>query len=219
MCGRFAIHAGEKEIIDHFHLKQGFSMRARYNLAPTQTIPIICEMGGAIEFARWGFLASWVKAEGDQIPLGHINARFESLAEKPSFRHAFKNQRCLIPASGYFEWLTVANKKHPYYVYLRAKPLIAFAGIWSFWKMPNGEMLRTCAIITMAATGPLQKFHERMPVIISPDNYALWLQRTNNQTKLEQMFVLPTQENVGIHAVSSRMSNPQFEGIECIKSL
>lgn len=219
MCGRFAIHASEEEIIHHFHLKQGFSMRARYNLAPSQIIPIICQGSVSVEFARWGFLPTWAKAEDHQIPPGHINARLETLAEKPSFRDAFKNQRCLIPASGYFEWLATANKKQPYYIYLRQKPLIAFAGIWSFWKTSSGEMLRTCAVITMASEGPLQKFHERMPVIISPDNYALWLKGTNNQTKLEEMFILPSVENIGIHAVSSRMSHPQFEGIECIKSL
>lgn len=218
MCGRFALKANENEIISHFHLKQGFFMRARYNLAPTQTILIISKWGTTVEFSRWGFIPFWAKSEENQLPSGHINARLESVSEKPTFKAAFKNQRCLIPASGYFEWRTIAGKKQPYYVYLKQIPLIAFAGIWSSWRSAQGEMINTCAIMTTSATPALQKLHERMPVIVAKEHYRVWLEGSSDET-LEKWFIYPTAEMVGVHAVSQRMSNPRFEGVECIQSL
>jgi len=203
MCGRFALHASEAEIVSHFHLKTGFSMRPRYNIAPTQTIPII-RIDGEIEFFRWGFIPSWA-------PSDHINAKWETLSEKPTFKTAFKQQRCLIPASGYYEWKTFSGKKQPYYIYLKKEPLFAYAGIWS--------STESCAIITTQAPDFLQKIHERMPLIISSDKYALWLSSENRREVLETMGYGLTPEKVGIHPVTSRMGNPRFEGIECINSL
>jgi putative SOS response-associated peptidase YedK len=216
MCGRFALHASEEEILSHFHLKQGFSMRSRYNLCPTQTIPIICQWGQTIEFARWGFIPSWTKS--DVIPAGHINARLETLFEKPSFKTAIKQQRCLIPASGYYEWQHFAGKKQPYYIHLQTG-LFAFAGIWSNWRAQNGDVILSCAIITTIAQEPMQKLHERMPVILAPDQYKSWLIDDLKPDDLAAKFLSQSVDNVRIYAVSQRMSHPQFEGIECIKPL
>ncbi len=218
MCGRFALYASEQEIVSHFHLKRGFCMQPRYNIAPTQTIPVVMNYGQQIEFCRWGFIPAWHQKQYE-IPTGHMNARWESLSEKPTFKHAFSAQRCLIPASSYYEWKTINSRKQPFSVQLAQQPLFAFAGLWSVWQSENSEMIISCAIITIQAPTFLQKLHERMPVIISPENYSSWLAKENRVKDFSPHFLVLQQENVKIFPVSSRMNHPQFEGKECIQSL
>ncbi len=219
MCGRFALHATEQEITAHFQTKAGLMMKPRFNIAPSQTIPVILDWQSTIEFSRWGFIAPWVKAVDNQIPAGHINARFESLLEKPTFKEAIQKRRCLIPASGYFEWRTFGKKKQPYYLVVKNTPLIAFAGIWSMWRQPTGEEIRTCAIITHNATGDLLSLHERMPLIIAKEDYKNWLAKDYDFIDLAKALVQIPAENIGIKPVSPSMNNPKFEGIDCIRSL
>lgn len=218
MCGRYALFATEQEIISHFNLKRGFCMQPRYNIAPTQTIPIIMGKAQQIDFARWGFVPSWQKKQED-TPAGHINARFETLLEKPTFKQAFLQQRCLIPASGYFEWKEINKRKQPFFVQLGEQPLFAFAGLWSAWQSSKGEMIMSCAIITTSAPPFLQRLHERMPVILSPENHAFWLAKENKINDIAPLLAAMQPENVKIFPVSTRMSHPQFEGIECVRSL
>lgn len=218
MCGRFALYADEHEIVSHFHLKRGFFMNPRYNIAPTQTIPYIMAKAEQIDFARWGFIPSWQK-KAIEVPQGHINARFETLIEKPTFKQAFLQQRCLIPASGYYEWKLIQNKKQPFYIRITDHPLFAFAGLWSAWQSGSGEILTSCAIVTMEAPLFLRRLHERMPVILSPEQYSFWLAKENKVTAIDPLLVAMQPENVKIIPVTSRMSNPQFEGKECVQSL
>lgn len=216
MCGRYALHATMDDILLHFQLKIGFSMRSRFNITPNETVPIIMQWGKQIEFARWGYIPSWAKS--DNIPVGHINIRLESAAQKPSFKKAFFTQRCLIPASGYFEWRTFSNKKQPYYLKIRHLPLFAFAGLWSIWRTPSGENLLNFGIITQNAPEFLTTLHQRIPVIISPDHYRVWLE--NDKTpEIDDCFLKLTEENVCFHAVTPRMNHPRFEGQECIQLL
>lgn len=217
MCGRYALFATEQEIVSHFNLKSGFCMQPRYNIAPTQTIPVIMNQK-QVDFCRWGFVPTWQKKQVE-TPVGHINARFETLAEKPTFKQAFSQQRCLIPASGYFEWKLINNKKQPFFVQLVEQPLFAFAGLWSTWQSSAGEMIMSCAIITICAPPFLQKLHERMPVIVSPENYSVWLAKENRPSEISSLFAAIAPENVKMIPVSTRMSHPQFEGKECVRSL
>jgi putative SOS response-associated peptidase YedK len=217
MCGRFALYATEQEIVSHFNLKRGFCMLPRYNIAPTQTIPVIINQT-QVEFCRWGFVPTWQKKHVE-TPAGHINARFETLTEKPTFKQAFAQQRCLIPASGYFEWKLINNKKQPFFVQLSDQPLFAFAGLWSNWQTSSGEMIMSCAIITIGAPLFLQKLHERMPVILSPENYSFWLAKENKINDITPLLAAMQPENVKMIPVSTRMSHPQFEGKECVRSL
>ncbi|MGD9592134.1 MAG: SOS response-associated peptidase [Candidatus Berkiella sp.] len=219
MCGRFALHASQDEIVSHFQTKGGFVMKPRYNIAPTQIIPIIQDWQSTIEFARWGFLAPWTKAQDDHILTGHINARLESILEKPTFKEAIQKRRCLIPASGYFEWRTIGKKKQPYYLVVKNNPLIAFAGIWSSWRAQSGEEVRTCAIITHNATGELLSLHERMPLIIAKEDYQHWLAKDYDFKDLVKALVHIPSENIGIKPVSPSMNNPRVEGIDCIRPL
>jgi putative SOS response-associated peptidase YedK len=219
MCGRYALHANEEEIMSHFHLHRGFAMHPRYNISPGQMLPIICQYATQVEFSRWGFVPSWTSAIDGQIPIGHRNARIESLSEKPTFKEAFKKQRCLIPASGYYEWRTYHGQKQPYYISLKNQPLIAFAGIWSLWRNGLGEEVLTTAMITTQALSELKALHERMPIIIAKQHYQNWLAKEYDLENLTKILVNPTAENFAVKAVSPRMSNPKFEGVECIQSL
>lgn len=194
-------------------------MKPRYNIAPTQTIPVILDWQSSVEFARWGFIASWVKTTDNQIPPGHINARLESLLEKPTFKEAALKRRCLIPASGYFEWRTFGSKKQPYYLFVKNEPLVAFAGIWSLWRSNTGEEVRTCAIITQGANEELRSLHERMPLIITKEDYQNWLAKDYEFSDLAKALVQIPAENIGIKPVTPSMNNPRFEGIDCIRSL
>ncbi len=218
MCGRFALDATEHEIVSHFHLKRGFFMNPRFNIAPTQTIPYINNKAEQIDFARWGFIPSWQK-KTVEMPQGHINARFETLLEKPTFKQAFLQQRCLIPATGYYEWKLIQNKKQPFFVRIVDQPLFAFAGLCSTWQSGSGEMIISCAIITVESPPFLQRLHERMPVILSPEHYSFWLAKENKVAAIAPLIVKMQPENVKIIPVTTRMSHPQFEGKECVQSL
>jgi putative SOS response-associated peptidase YedK len=218
MCGRFALYADEAEIVAHFQLKSGFIMRPRYNIAPSQMIPVITTLGKQIEFCRWGFVPYWAKDEV-MAKTGHINARSETLAEKPTFKDAFKNHRCLIPASGYFEWRLIAGKKQPYYISIKETTLFSFAGIWSTWQAPNGESQTTCAIITAPATGVLQKVHDRMPILIHAEYYEKWLSSKTPLSEIKDLLSQQKSPEFMIHPVSKSMGDPKIEGMSCIRAL
>ncbi len=218
MCGRFALHATQVEISTHFKSKGNFVMAPRYNIAPTQMLPVIVSWHSQIEFCRWGFIPSWIKAQNEEIPPGFINARLETLLEKPSFKDAIIHRRCLIPASGYYEWRQFGEKKQPYYVYIKNKPLIAIAGIWSFWQSSAG-IIRTCAVITTSAYGDFLKLHERMPLIVPESQFENWLAKGYDFRDLAKTLQEIPPENIGIKPVSPKMNHPQFDGIECIRAL
>lgn len=209
MCGRFALNATESALKSHFHLTSGLALKPRYNIAPSTPVPIIKTEGNGVDFARWGFIPSWYK-EISPSTKGHINARIETLLEKPTFKSAFLKHRCLIPATGYFEWRHFGEKKQPYYVTLKNQPIFAFAGIWSSWE--------TCAIITMEAPDFLQTLHERVPAIVSPEHYKTWLQPTPLK-EVTPYLLSVAQEAVSVYAVSPRMNNPQFDDRLCIQPL
>jgi len=217
MCGRFALYSTEDTIVSHFRLRQGFAMRARYNIAPSQTIPVITAEG--VLFSRWGYIPSWAKTTDEGILSGFINARFETLTEKVAFKKAYQYQRCLFPANGYYEWREIAGKKQPFYIYCASAPLIALAGIWSLWRTPQGESIITAAIITAPAAPFLQPIHARAPVIVKPSHYTQWLLQKPVDFSLSTIAMDLDPSALRAHAVSSRMNHPQFDALECIRSL
>ncbi len=147
----------------------------RYNVAPTQPVPIVRLVDGRREFAlvRWGLIPPWVKDPRQFTPL--IIARGESVNEKPAFRNAMRRRRCLFPADGFYEWKNEGGRRRPYCVRPKTGEPIAFAGLWETWMGPNGEEMETAAIVTTAANPELASLHERMPVIVPPDAFDLWL--------------------------------------------
>ncbi|MBE2182163.1 MAG: SOS response-associated peptidase [Anaerolineae bacterium] len=176
MCGRFVIAADANVIQQAFDLESiPADFSPRYNIAPTQLAPVITnEHPDQLVMYRWGLIPSWAK----EISIGAkmINARAEGIDEKPSFRAAFKRRRCLVPATGFYEWQACEDGKHPMYIQLKQQSLFAMAGLWEVWRDGEGRDLRTFTIITTSANSFMKNIHDRMPVILHRDDYAVWLQ-------------------------------------------
>ena len=224
MCGRFTQTNKPKEIEKEFSVKVSDKtfFKPRYNIAPTQIIPAVLESGGEriINQLRWGLLPSWAK--DDSIGRKLINARAETLSEKPSFRNAFRSRRCIIPASGFYEWQKVVKgAKQPFYFYLKEKEIFGFAGLWEEWlDKESGELLETCTIITTEANRVLEPVHERMPVILKPKDYEQWLDEKQNDTdKLQKLLAPYPAKEMTAHAVSRAVNVPSNDSPELINSL
>ncbi len=175
MCGRYVLISNPKAIRRLFGYYKQPNFPARYNIAPTQPIAIVRLVNGSREFAlvRWGFLPSWAKDPKAFSLL--INARGETVLDKPAYTNAMKRRRCLIPADGFYEWQAAGGRKQPYFIRDKAGAPLAFAGLWETWTGPNGEELDTAAIVTTGANRVLSPLHERMPVILPPEAFDAWL--------------------------------------------
>jgi len=177
VCGRYELHSNPAAIALAFGLAHAPSVRPRYNVAPMQEVPIVrVSASGARELVavRWGLVPRWAKdpAIGSKM----INARGETVATKPSFRTAFRRHRCLIPANGFYEWMPAADgRKQPVLIAMKDGDVFAFAGLYERWLTGDGAPLDSCAILTTDANELLRAVHDRMPVIVPPDQYARWL--------------------------------------------
>ncbi len=196
MCGRFILISPPELLRVNFQYEEHPNFPPRYNIAPTQPIAIARMADGKRHFAlvRWGLLPSWVKDPGTFSLL--INARGESVCDKPAFRAAMKYRRCLIPADGFYEWKTVGSRKQPYYVRPKSGEPLAFAGLWETWTGPNGEELETAAIITTNANDALSDIHHRMPVIVPPEAFNLWLDCTKVDAKTAETIIKPAPDDL-----------------------
>jgi len=195
MCGRYAITSAPEAIRALFRYPEQSNFPPRYNVAPTQPIPIVRLHEGKRRFAlmRWGLLPSWVKDPKTFALL--VNARGESVIDKPAFRAAMKYRRCLIPADGFYEWKPVAGRKQPYYVRLKSGAPMALAGLWETWTGPNGEELDTAAIVTTRANRLLAPIHDRMPVIVPPEAFDLWLNCSEVDAETAAALIAPAPED------------------------
>jgi len=189
MCGRFALKETPRQLAEHFHLAGGFDFLPSWNIAPSSSIcSIVADDAGSRHprLMRWGLIPSWAKDAtiGNKL----VNARGETIAEKPSFRAAFKSRRCLIPASGFYEWKAEGKYKQPWYVSLKSGDPMAFAGLWEAWHPKEGETIESCCIITTDANALMQPIHDRMPVILTPDQWEAWL--STNERKPDHLLPL-----------------------------
>jgi putative SOS response-associated peptidase YedK len=198
MCGRYVIISTPEAIRAFFGYGERPNFPPRYNVAPTQPIPIVRLVDGKRSFAlvRWGLLPSWVK-DPKTFPL-LINARGESVTDKPAFRNAMRRRRCLIPTDGFYEWQAGAPKR-PYFVRAKrgadgAAPPLAFAGLWETWTGPNGEEMDTAAIVTTAANRSLAHIHDRMPVFVPKEAFDLWLDCANVEANVAAALIRPAPE-------------------------
>lgn len=176
MCGRFALDLPPLKLAEHFNLVEEANYALSWNIAPSSRICSITADEQDHRHARlmhWGLIPSWAKdaSIGNKL----INARGETVAEKPSFRSAFKSRRCIIPASGFFEWKTAEGVKNPWYISLRSGDPMAFAGLWETWKPKDGETVESCCIITTDANDLMKPIHDRMPVILDREQWGGWL--------------------------------------------
>ena len=228
MCGRFTL-ASDTETMTQtfFDFAMPMNSSPRYNISPTQDVAVIAntptdteihpEMG-QVEFFHWGLIPSWAK--DPKIGNRMINARSETLAEKPSFRSAYKRRRCLILADGYYEWKQVPGDrlKQPVYIRLKSQKPFALAGLWETWQ-PEGaeEPLCTCTIITCPPNAFLEKIHHRMPVILPQDAYSEWLAPEPKSADVLQPFLVPyVNEDMEAYPVSTYVNRPMNDSPECI---
>ena len=179
MCGRYRLSRRKQIIEEHFDSVSGEEdWSPRYNVAPTQPIPVIRqhpqEPIRQLSLMRWGLIpSSWAK--DSSVAASMINARSETAATKPAFRDALKSRRCLMPADGFYEWMRTGKAKQPYCFEVGQGELFAFAGIWDRWKDPSGQWVKSCSILTTTPNAVTSAVHDRMPVILDPDSYELWL--------------------------------------------
>lgn len=212
MCGRYALYGPQSRLREQFGVEPA-DLEERYNIAPSQDAPIVrCDADGArgLITARWGLLPSWVKEPGKLAQ--PINAKVETAGEKPMFRHAFKRSRVLVPASGFYEWVPVAGYKQPYFIRpVGGEALFGFGGLLEHWVGPEGAVL-TFAILTTAANDLMRPIHDRMPVIIHPDNYDAWLDPGVTDPDLVRAVVggYPA-ELIEVHLFDGAVSTPRSQ--------
>jgi len=209
MCGRFAATTPRQELMKLYRLLDSVITVPRYNVAPTQPVAAIWEQHGRREarFARWGLVPGWVK-DPREFPL-IINARVETMAEKPAFRDALKHGRCIIPANGYYEWHTNPDKsKQPYYITLSDDRPMALAGFVASWMGPNGEEIDSVATITVPANGQLSVVHDRMPAILEGEAIEAWLDVGTVRAREAAQLALPLADGaLKFHPVSRRVNS------------
>lgn len=221
MCGRFTNKAEEHEIEKEFKVGKlnNVSFAPRYNIAPSQMIDAVLEANAEriLTELKWGLIPAWAK--DDSIASKLINARAETLAEKPSFKNAFKARRCIIPASGFYEWSKKgAGAKQPFYFYLRDKQVFGFAGLYEEWTdKETGEIVESCTIITTEANEILEPVHDRMPVILKAENYDRWLDAKEKNTDALQKLLVPyPASEMASHAVGKAVNSPAYDSPELI---
>jgi putative SOS response-associated peptidase YedK len=196
MCGRYVIKSPPEAIRELFGYAEQPNFPPRYNVAPTQPVPIVRLGEGERHFAlvRWGLIPAWVKDPRTLTLL--INARGESVLDKPAFRNAMRRRRCLFPADGFYEWKTIGGAKRPYFVRPRSGGPMALAGLWETWTGPNGEEQETAAIVTTMANRTLAPIHERMPVIVDPAAFDLWLDGGKVDAKTAAALIAPAPDSL-----------------------
>ncbi|MDB9372774.1 SOS response-associated peptidase [Nodularia sphaerocarpa] len=223
MCGRFTLNQSLAALAEFFHVENIPNLAAQYNIAPTQRVATVIynPQTEKREFQqlRWGLIPSWAK--DPKIGVKLINARAETVAEKPAFRSAFKQRRCLVLSDGFYEWKQQNGKKQPFYFRLRDGQPFGFAGLWERWQplqgKPDCEEIISCTILTTAANELVKPIHERMPVIVSPQDYDLWLNpQMPTPERLQQLLCpYPDQVMTG-YPVSSLVNNSRQNSSECI---
>lgn len=211
MCGRFTLTADPNQLRETFAwLNIPDEMTPRYNVAPSQPVAVVPNNGkNQLDFFVWGLIPSWAK--DPKIGNRMINARAETVAEKPSFRAAFRRRRCLIPADGFFEWRRVPGQKAkiPTYIRLKSGKPFTFAGLWEEWNSPDGSQILSCTIITTTPNDLLADIHNRMPVILPVSAYSLWLESGEpDQSELQDLLKPYPSEEMTAFPVSTLVNNP-----------
>jgi putative SOS response-associated peptidase YedK len=219
MCGRYSLTANLEQLQGRFSFTgEDLELGPRYNVAPTQSVLVVTNNGEAknrAEFMHWGLVPSWAK----DMSIGNrmINARGETLAEKSSFRRALQKRRCLVLADGFYEWQGTGKSKTPMYVALKSREPFGMAGLWEAWKMPSGDWLHSCTIITTTPNSLMEPIHNRMPVILSREIEATWLDpELDDSTFLTNLLQPYPSDEMQTYPVSRLVNSPANDTPECI---
>ena len=211
MCSRFTITSHPEAVREYFHYRNKEEFPPRYNIAPTQPVPIVREAENGhreLMLVRWGLIPGWVKDPDDFSTL--VNARSETVTQKPSFKSAIKHRRCLIPADGFYEWQGARGQKRPYFIKPKEGGPIAFAGIWEDWMGAEGSEMYSMAILTCASEGAVAKIHNRMPVIVDPEHFDDWLDCKNVRAEEALKLVSAGRPvSFNIEEINPRINNPR----------
>ena len=230
MCGRFTLRTPTPKLIELFQLNDLPTLSPRFNVAPTQQILIIrlsslAEPGNApvsrqAQMARWGLVPFWAK----DLSIGNrmLNARSETVAEKPAFRQAFQKRRCLVPADGFYEWEPLAVKqKQPWLIHMPDQLPFAMAGLWESWKSPDNsdDLLISCTVLTTEANADMRPIHDRMPVILQPEQYDTWLSADSSLTQRSQLMRPLADGILQRFKVSTLVNKPSHDSTDCVRPL
>jgi putative SOS response-associated peptidase YedK len=229
MCGRYALMSDPELLVELFALASLPRLKRRYNIAPTQQAPVVRapgkgdagEEGGCrLDFLHWGLIPSWAK--DPSMGARMINARSETAAEKPAFRSAMRHRRCLVPADAFYEWQKRAGGKQPYCIRMRDGSPFAFAGLWERWRPPEGEggetePVESFTILTTTPNAMMKKLHDRMPVIIPREAYALWLdERIQDPEKLAKLLAPISGDLLEAYPIGTRINSPRHDDPACL---
>ena len=223
MCGRYRLSRRKQIIEEHFDIVSGEEdWVPRYNIAPTQPVPIIRqhtkEPRREMSLVRWGLIPSWAKDASGAAMM--INARSETAATKPAFRDALAVRRCLVPADGFYEWVRTGKTKQPYCFEVNGGELFAFAGLWERWKDASGQWIKSCSILTTTPNAVTSAVHDRMPVILDPSNYDLWLDPgMKNVDAVTDMLKPYDAGTMRSYRVSNRVNHVANDDADCAKPI
>lgn len=221
MCGRYTLTASIEELWDELELLDELpEMKPRYNIAPTQDVPVIGQRPGApgprLAMLRWGLIPPWAK--DDKSGARTINARRETVADKPSFRDAYRARRCLVVADGWFEWQKLSDRKQPYYLRRADRRPFTMAGLWASWRRPDGSRVRSCTVITQPGAGLVEAIHDRMPVLIPAAHRRRWMDPSlRTPRELECLMDATPLTDLEAYAVTTTVNAVRNELPACIE--
>jgi putative SOS response-associated peptidase YedK len=220
MCGRFTLTTTPEELAEHFGLEQAPALPARFNIAPGQLVASIARRSPSarpeLALRLWGLIPAW--AADRKIGSRLINARVETVADKPAFRDAFRQRRCLVPADGFYEWAPRAGlAKQPMHAALPGRRCFAIAGLWERWRGADGVPIESCTLLTTAASPKLSAVHDRMPVILDASDYAAWLDpRVGDEASLRRLLRGQRADALELRAVGRRVNDVRFDDAACL---
>jgi putative SOS response-associated peptidase YedK len=222
MCGRFTLQYSLDMLSEIFGTPLLQDIKPRYNIAPTQQVPVIRTSPGHnkrhLDMLKWGLIPSWAK--DPSIGSKMINARSETVHEKPSFRTSLEHRRCIVPASGFYEWREEGGKKHPLYIRLKDNNLMLFAGLWDHWKNPENEVIESFTILTTTTNELIKPLHDRMPVILDVKDIDLWLDnQVADPERLKPLFTPYPSDLMEMYPVSDLVNSPRNDTPECIEPI
>jgi putative SOS response-associated peptidase YedK len=213
LCGRYTLFASMDEIVERFMVdvfEEGI-YEPSYNIAPSQQVIAIINDGSRnrLGLLRWGLIPPWAKDE--KIGYKTINARGETIAEKPSFRNAYRKKRCILPADSFYEWQSDGKSKTPMNIKLKDGGLFGLAGLWESWKSPDGKLIHSCTVVTTEANEVMKPIHDRMPVILKPDTEKIWLDPSIQEPEVLNQLIRPFDpEQMETFTVSNEVNSPKM---------
>ena len=220
MCGRLLLTSSGRELAEAFDLAHAPELQPRFNIAPSQNAPTLTGASGARELCQrhWGLIPSWAK--DPSVGYRMINARSETASEKPAFRDALRHRRCIVPANGFYEWTRNGRERQPHWFHRQDEALLGMAGLWERWHAPSSDgsddVIESFTILTTRANAAVRDIHDRMPVILQPDDYGRWLDPEQNPDNLQPLLAPCPDHWLTSQLVGPRVNSPKNDDPDCL---